>query len=249
MQKRTRLLVAMLFAVFASSCTAGSATANRSIEVRGGPNVQAEGRLRFIGTEAEAGNEFTCDVTLRRTIASTIPKAPGTLFGKVTGIRINRGGLRSPNCGHGFLIREVDEIVPLLRRFTEPRTQFPCIHGEDVRGNLTWDCSGANAALWKLIYLSFQSTLPRITGINFRIQGVQFLFEVLDPFGFVRLCLYEGAAYGLIVVRPETSTITEARAVRELTSLTKVKGDEMCPTNGTLEATFNIRPTLTIRLV
>jgi hypothetical protein len=239
MHKRMKLLLTALIAVFACSLPAGSASANRSIEVRGGPQVQAHARLRFLGTEGAASTEILCDITLLRTITSRIPKIPGTLFGKVTGILINRGGTtRCPACGHGSFIREVHDIVPL-----------ECTHSEAGDGILRWNCSRARPELWKLIYLSFQGTLPRITGINFRIRGIKFNLVLLEPFGGTLECLYEGEGHGLIVVNAD-STITRARAVRELTSLRRVSGRGFgCPAAGTFEGEFRVLPTLTIVLV
>jgi hypothetical protein len=114
MFKRTKLLLAALCALVVCSFAAGSASANRSIEITGGPQVQTEGQLQFIGTEGSAALEISCDVTFLRTITRLIPKISGTLIGKVTGILINRGGTtRAPNCRHGSFIREVHDITPL----------------------------------------------------------------------------------------------------------------------------------------
>jgi hypothetical protein len=243
MNKRIKLLLTALIAAITCSIAAGGASANRSIEIRGGPEVQAEGLLRFVGTEGDTSREITCDITLRRTVAAVIAKVRGTLFGKLTGIRILRGETaRSPHCRHGFFIREVHDITPL----TAPRT--PCTHREDVPGQLTYDCSGAEARLWKLIYDSFQGTLPRITGINFHIQRVQFRLLLLGPFGETVECLYEGDAFGLITVNAE-GTITRAETRRELTRLPQIESTGLCPERGTFEARFTVRPTLTIRLL
>jgi hypothetical protein len=233
-----------LLAVSVLSFAVGSASANRTLEIRGGPAVSAEGSLTFESTAG--GFEIICNVTLRRTVGSRIPKTSGTLFGKLTGITFDRGGAgteRSPNCRHQpLVIREVHDIIPLVG------AGRPCTHSEDRRGRLTYDCSAAEARLWKLIYDSFQGTLPRITGINFHIQNVQFTLRVLEGFGAAQDCLYEGNAFGLIAVRTE-GTITEGRAVRERTALPKISGPEACPPRGTLSGGFRVTPTLTIALL
>jgi hypothetical protein len=241
MLKRTKLLLTALLAIAVCSLAAGSASASRSIEVRGQvrSEVEAEGRLTFLGTEGERGREITCELILVRTIANVIPKIRGTLFGKVILIIINRGGTtRSPNCTHGSSIREVHDILPLN-----------CTHSETGTGILIWDCKRAPAGLWKLIYLSFQGTLPSIDGINFHIQGVQFRLLLLEPFGGTQECLYEGNAFGLIEIARETGVISRARAVRELTGLTRIRGGILCPARGTFSGEFRVRPNLTIRLI
>jgi hypothetical protein len=234
-----------LVAVTVLSFAVGSASGNRSLEIRGGPAVSAEGSLTF-EERPEPGFEIICNITLRRTVGARIPKVAGTLFGKLTGITFDRGGAgteRSPTCRHeAGAIREVHDIIPLIGALQ------PCTHSEDRGGRLTYDCSRAEARLWKLIYDSIQGTLPRLTGINFHIQRVQFLFRVLDIFGVTHACLYEGNAFGLIVVNAE-GTITRGRAVSERTLLPLIEGDFFCPERGTLGGEFRVRPTLTIALL
>lgn len=238
MHKRIRPLFAALIAAFACSIAAGSASANRSIEVTGGPNVLASGQLQIIGTEGGASLEITCDVTLHTTIARLVPKISGTLIGKITAISINRGGTtRSPGCRHGSFVREVHDILPLN-----------CTHRELGGNVLSWDCSGAPAGLWKLIYDSFQGTLPRIEGINGHIQGAQFNEVLLEPFGGTIECLYEGSIFGLIEIVRETGTITRGRAVRERTGLARIRGSGLCPARATFSSAATITPTLTILL-
>jgi hypothetical protein len=239
MRKAIRLLFVALIAALVCSLAAAGAGANRSIEVRGAERgVSISGRLKFIGTEGGAATEMICDVTLRRTLAPMIPKIAGTLMGKLTGLSISRGGTtRSPNCSHGSFIREVHDIVPL-----------GCTHSEAGGGVLTWNCSGAPASLWTLLYQSFQGTLPRITGVNATIHGAQFNLVLLEPFGGTVECLYEGEVWGLISVR-ETGTVTEARSVRELTALTRIRGSSICPARSTFEGSGVVSPTLTIRLI
>jgi hypothetical protein len=238
MLKRTKLLLTALVAVLVCSFAVGTASANRSIQVAGGPNVLASAQLQFIGTEGSASLEITCDITLLRTVAAVIPKIRGTLFGKLTRIDLARGGTtRSPACRHGSFVREVHDINPLN-----------CTHEEAGGGILRWDCSRAPAGLWKLIYDSFQGTLPGITGINFHIQGTQFNLRLLEPFGGTVECLYEGNGFGLIEI--SAGVISRARAVRELTGLTRIRGNELvCPGRGSFSGTFTVRPNLTIRLV
>jgi hypothetical protein len=243
MHKRTKLLVTALLAVFVCSLAASSAYANRSIRIAGGPRVQSESLLTFKGEGEGGAREITCDVTLLRTVAEVIPKTSGTLFGKVTGVAIDRGETaRSPRCRNGGFIRLTHDIVPLIGPERE------CLHNrEDGRGRLLWDCSRAEARLWKLIYDSFQGTLPRIEGINFHIQNVQFTIRILGPFGETQDCLYEGNGFGLIVVNAD-GTITRARAVEPTTRLPRIRGGGLCPARGSFTGSFLVRPTLTITL-
>jgi hypothetical protein len=129
-----KLLFVLLTAALGLSLAAGGASANRSIEVRGGERgVSAEGRLRF--ETVSGGNAILCDVTLRRTITRLIPKIPGTLFGKVTGIAIDRGETTSsPHCGFASPLTGVIDIQPLIG------PERPCTHSENGRGILTYDC-------------------------------------------------------------------------------------------------------------
>jgi hypothetical protein len=247
MHTRIKLLLTALVALAAFAFATGSATANRSIEIRGGTSVTGSAsRLTFGGTERSASRAIICNVTLLRTIVTRIPKTAGTSFGRVTGVQIDRGGAgtgRSPNCTHGEFIREVHDIQPLVRSGT------PGVHREDGRGRLLWDVSGAPTPLWNLIYDSFQGTLPRIDGINFHIEGVQFNLVILGPIGETAECLFEGAGFGLIAVVRETGVITRATAVTERIALARIRGGFTCPARGTFEGTFAVAPTLTIALV
>lgn len=230
--------IMFLATISAFGLLAASASANRSIEIRGGPGVQAEGRVTFFGTEGEAGREITCDITLLRTVSSAVPKTSGTQFGRITGALIDRGGTtRSPHCPHGSFIREVHDIIPL-----------ECTHSETGNGILRWDCSRSRPEHWRLIYDSFQGTLPRIEGVNVHIAGEQLSFRLLEPFGGTIECLYEGSVFGLLQVTAE-GTVRTATAVRSLTALPRISGSGLCPARATFEGTFNIRPTLTIRLL
>jgi hypothetical protein len=223
MHKRTKLLFMVFIAVFACSLPAGSATANRSIRVSGGPTVRSWARLRILGTSEAGSQEITCALTLLRTIGSVIPKTPGTQFGRITGMAIDRGETaRSPHCGHGSFIREVHDFVPLN-----------CTHTENGRGILLWDCSRAPAGLWKLIYDSFQGTLPEISGINFHVSGLQFNQRLLEPFGGTIGCLYEGNGFGLFSV--SRRIISQWSPVTSITGLTRTSGSGICPARATWE--------------
>jgi hypothetical protein len=244
MKKHTVLPLIVVILTCTLALTMGIASANRSIEVRGAERgISAASRLTFSGPRGES--RAVCDVTLRRTVTRLIPKITGSLFGKVTGIRIDRGETtRSPHCTTIEGTRAVHDIVPLVG------PERPCTHSEDGRGILTYDCSRAEAILWKLIYDSFQGTLPRIEGVNIHIQGVQLRDVILGPFGETIECLYEGAVFGLIAIRRETRTATEARAVRERTRLRRISGSAFgCPPEGTFEGSFSVTPTLTIELI
>jgi hypothetical protein len=248
MHCRIKLLFAtFVAAVVAGPLAAGSATASRSIEVRGGTSVTGSAsRLTFGGTERSESRQIICNITLLRTIVARTPKTPGTSFGRVTGVQIDRGGAgtgRSPNCTHGSFIREIHDIQPLVRSGT------PAVHREDGRGRLLWDVSGAPQPLWNLIYDSFQGTLPRIEGVNVHLQGWQVNIVLLGPFGETSECLYEGSVFGLIAITRETGVVTRATAATERIALNRISGGLACPARGTFEGTFTIAPTLTIALL
>ncbi len=245
MHNHTKVLIAALTAIVTFAFAAGVATAHRSIqllglEARGG--LAASGRLKF-GARAElsVSREVVCNVTFLKTITSRVPKLAGTLFGKVTGMAIDRGGNLSEHCRHGASFRGIGDIRPLIGR------ERPGTHRELGGGVLLWDLSGAEARLWKLIYDSIQGTLPSIEGINFHIQGVQYEAErVLEV--ITLSCLWEGDVYGLIDVQRETGRAASARVVLERTSLRATRGVG-CPEPARFEGSFTVTPALTIELI
>jgi len=246
---KPRLLVA--FIAFALALSASTATASRSIQVRGlpiGGGASAASLLTFGATEGARALQLICDVTLLRTVASSIPKIAGTLFGKVTGVAIDRG-INGEHCRSGEFIRRLLEIIPLRERAVGGVLQFGT-HTELGNGVLLYVVTGGRPELWKLIYDSFQGTLPRIEGINFHIQGVQFKLRVQEAlFGILIECLYEGSVFGLIRIQRETGAVTGATVVEERTRLARVLGAGSCAERSTFRGTFAIRPALTIALV
>jgi hypothetical protein len=223
MRTSTRLLMAALTTVLVVALGASIATALRSIRINGaaqGEEIFASSRLTFGPREGggalPANSQVICDVTLLRTISTLIPKRVGVLFGRVTGIRIDRRSCRS-NLG------PVEAVVPLISERT------PGTHSESGNNILLYDLRGAPAENWKLIYDSPQGILPEIEGINFHITAVRFRLTISGV-----SCLWGRgeSAFGLIAIRRETSVITGARAVLERTSLARVEGGFLCPAQG-----------------
>jgi len=237
MHHHGKWLTTALGVVLALAFLTSTATANRSISVEGGArSVSAAGQLKFGESRLDVTKEITCDVTLLRTIGASIAKTSGTLFGKVTGVAIDRGGNLSEHCRKGSNVQGVGQITPL-----------PGVHRELGSGVLLWDVSGANPELWKLIYDSFQGTLPSISGINFHIEHTQFEFREFLVGGVSFSCLWEGPAYGLIEI--SAGAARTARAVLERTELRRISGSILCPSPARFEGTFSITPTINIRLV
>jgi hypothetical protein len=241
MYRHAQLSLAALVAVVVCSIAAGSASANRSIEVRGGSGISASGRIT--GGDTEGTIEITCDITLLRTVTSLVPKTSGTQFGKVTGVAIDRGESRAPHCRFGGAITGVNDIVPLQAARTA------CTHRELGRGLLLYDCSRAEARLWALIYDSFQGTLPRIEGVNVHMRGYQDNITATGPFGEPCECLYEGEVFALLPIRQPEATANSARVVEATTRLNRVSGSGICPARVTFAGTFTVAPTITIRLI
>jgi len=242
MHNRIRLLMTALLAVLGLSLAADAASASRAIETGGARSVAASARLKFGETRLEAGREITCDITLLRTIGGSIPKTTGTLFGKVTGVAIDRGGNLSEHCRHGGSILGIGDIQPLAD------VGRPGRHVELGNGVLLYDVTGGRAELWKLIYDSFQGTLPeRVTGIDFHIQGTQFNFIRLLTILGSEECGWEGSAFGLL--RIVGGVGSSATVVLERTSLRRTRGGALCPEPARFEGTFAVSPEIRIRLV
>jgi hypothetical protein len=242
MRKHTIVLFAAIAAIFVLALATATASALRSLEARGGPNVAASGHLTFFEEGREAGRTFWCDVTLLRTISSVIPKIVGTLIGKVTGVAIDIGP-REEHCGHGFAIRNVLRVIALKNASaTELEPRCP----EIGSGKFLCDVTGGEPRLWKLIYEGFNGTLPEITGIRVRIEGTQFKIEFNDSLGGNHQCLYKGAAGATVnverkVARTATSDRTEIPLFKRLVGL--------CPAHGILDGVMTLTPNLTIALL
>jgi hypothetical protein len=229
MRTNTRLLMAALTTVLVVALGASIATALRSIRVnniRENEEVLASSRLTF-GTREGGGalpanSQIICDVTLLRTISTLIPKITGTLFGRITGIRI---GIQTCRTSLGT----VERVQPLaLERAAARRLGEG--GGTEIY-DMTTEAGGraTPAENWKLVFDGIQGRLPEIEGINFHITAVRFRLTI-SGVG----CLWGRgeSAFGLIAVRRETSVITEARAVLERTSLARVEGGILCPAGG-----------------
>ena len=241
MHNRIRLLMTALLAVLGLSLAAGSASASRAIETGGARSVTASGRLKFGEIRLEAAREITCDVTLLRTIGGTISKAAGTLFGKVTGVAIDRGGNLGEHCRHGGSILGIGDIQPLAD------AGRPGVHRELGNGVLLYDVTGGRAELWKLIYDEFLGILPNIEGIDFHIQGTQFNFIRLLTILGNEECGWEGNSYGLLEIRAGVGR--NARVVLERTTLRRTRGGVLCPEPARFEGTFTVSPEIRIRLI
>jgi len=241
MHRSAKLLMATLVSLIALLALGATAKASNSIEVGGARSVSASGQLVFGNEPRLELGQITCDVTLLRTVGAAIAKTEGTLFGKVTGIAIDRGGASYEHCRLNRF-RRLESILPLAEAGRPGR------HSEPAVGVLLYDVSGGRPELWKLIYDSFQGNLPNIEGVNFHIQGTQFLLEFDPEIGENLRCLFSGQAFGLI--RVVAGTASTATVVLERTRLS---GRALSPTlfcpRGTFSGTFTITPNIRIRLV
>jgi len=246
MRIHRRLLPIVLTALLALALGASIATALRSIEFRGleaGSRVQASSRLTFAETGLGNATKIICNITLLRTVSRIIPKIAGTLFGRITGYAIDRGETarregeaRSPNCRGNEVLRNVNDVVAL------EDARRPGRHREAGAGILLWDLPFS--PLWKLVYDSFQGTLPRIDGINFHINGWHWLL-IIEGIA----CLYRGTAFGLISITRATSAVAGASAVLSRTALEGEGNGILCPRRSTFDGSFVVSPTITITLL
>jgi hypothetical protein len=244
MRKGLRLTFALLAVLLALSLSAGQAAAHRSIQLNGGERVHSSGTVTF-GPETMgrllAEQSITCDITILKTVARAFPKTPGTTFGKITGVAIDRGE-PAPHCRAGAGIGTVLKVIPLIG------PGRPGVHTEPGRGILLYDVSGSEAGLWRMIFDTFQGTLPRITSIDYHIAGAQILFEGTEVFGRPLSCLYEGSMYKRMAI-DETGQARILRILLERTVLTRIVGGFPCPARLSVSGELTLTPTLTIRLL
>lgn len=87
MRLHSRLLGAMLLTAIALTLGAGTANANRSLEVEGS---RTELTLNGVVTFASSAARVICPTTLVKTISRVIPKVLRTGMGRITDVRTNR---------------------------------------------------------------------------------------------------------------------------------------------------------------
>jgi len=240
MRKSMLLTLALIAGTLALILGASTAFANRSIALRGAERgVASAGVVTFGNWKELEAETITCDVTILKTLATSIPKVAGTLFGKVTGIAIDRGTPAAPHCAfEGFEL--LMDIVPLAGRGQG-------IHRELGAGVLLYDVSMGAPEEWKLIYDGFQGLLPEIEGIDYHIQGVRLRFDL--NFAGLRLrCLYQGNWYKLIAIA-RGGTASRLTIVLERTMLRRFEGALPCLEIYTSSGELTLRPALTIRLL
>jgi hypothetical protein len=242
MRTSTVTLLGAIAAIFVLALATTTASALRSLEARGGPNVAASGHLTFFEEGREAGRAWWCDITLLRTVSSVIPKINGTLIGKVTGVAIDYG-VNGEHCGHGSFFRNLLRIIALKNSsLTELEPACP----ESGAGKFLCNVTGGEARLWKLIYEGFEGSLPEITGTRVRIERAQFKIDFNDAFGVNRRCLYRGTVGTRVLVerkvaRQDISDRTLIPLFKELTMV--------CPRNLVFDGALAFTPALTIALL
>jgi len=239
MRKSLLLTLALIAGTLALTLGASPASANSSIALRGAERGVASAGVVTFGDQPRLEIEtITCDVTILKTMATSIPKVAGTLFGKVTGIAIDRGTAGVPHCAfRGFEV--LTDIVPLAGR-------GPGIHRELGGGVLLYDVSGGAPEEWKLIYDGFQGVLPEIEGINYHIQGVRLRFD-LSFMGTRLRCLYEGNWFKLIAITRGTAAIL--RIILGRSMFRRFESPLLCFETYTSSGELTLRPGLTIRLL
>jgi len=242
MRLSMRFALNALLAALVLALGTSSAWANRIIEIRGAERgVVSSGVVTFNEPRLPAETAITCDITILKTISNRIPKTRGTLFGKVTGIAIDRGTPAASHCRLGAMITRLEDIVPLSE------ARIPGVHRELGNGILLYTVTGGRPELWKLIYDGFQGELPEIEGINYHIQGAQLRANFSTPFGALA-CLYAGSWFKLIVI-DEFKLARFLRLVLERTILARQEGGLLCPAQLTASGTLTLTPQLSIALL
>jgi len=118
---------------------------------------------------------------------------------------------------------------------------------EDRRGVILYDLSRAPALFWRLVYDSFQGTLPNIMGLSYHIENILIQWRVLETMGALYECLYRGErTLGLLDVF--TGRITGDRHVLSRTIWSRESGSLLCPRSATFSGFF-ATPALTIALL
>jgi hypothetical protein len=237
MRIRAHLALAALLGAVVLLTAAGTATASRSTELRAPEEpVKFSGQLTFNGSELEAVKGITCDVTLLRTILRSIPKIPGTSFGRITSIALDRGTEAEPHCA---------STQPFLGLEFLQESGRAAPTSEDRRGTIISDLSRSPGALWRLIYDGFQGTLPEISGFSYHIPGFSFQWRVFNGIILIE-CLYEGNIFGLLTI--SRRVVTSNEHFLERTRLLRRSGSAFCPMNATFGGTIR-PPSITIALL
>jgi len=242
-RKSIKILMAAMTVVLALLIQTGTAAALRSIVIRGGERVASAGRLVIGENALGATGRITCNVTLLKTMAAGVIKTAGTVFGKITGIAIDRGEPTNAHCQKGTAIEGINDIVP-LRNTSEPGG-----HTELGNGILLYNVTNGGVQLWNMVYDSFQGTLPAIDGINYHIEEAQIRLD-LRVLSANIMCLYKGNMGKLITI--ERGTMLRLDIVLATTSLARVSGAMTCPTGPLRMSTvagMTMEPRPTIRLL
>jgi hypothetical protein len=205
-------------ALFSLALLAGSASANRSIEVEGlergrGVTITSEGQFTFT---AEGGATVRCNVTLSGTLGRLIAKTtrlPEGQIGTLTGGSTER--CIGPNG------EAAEESIVLA----EPRA------------------NGLRVPI-PLRYNSFLGTLPRINGIL--IVALRPGFTIF-PFRLTCLYTVTELG-ALIRFTGELPRSERGSFLRNVANLVAELSNALCPRTGELAGNFNIRPQLILNL-
>jgi hypothetical protein len=140
--------------------------------------------------------------------------------------------------GSGSVSCEVIELIGTLHSRTITKTAGLLVgHVTEASVRVRERCSGGEAIIhgeglpWHLTYSSFTGTLPNISGIHFRIIGLQ--VAVAQP--FLLTCEYRSTTTnpaGIIANREGGGAITSVRSNETLTIPTVTGGG--CESRGTL---------------
>jgi hypothetical protein len=121
-------------------------------------------------------------------------------------------------------------------------TPIGAMTGASIAGCTSGAITAVLGLPWSIGYQGFTGTLPLVTGFRLSLDRVALLFNVL---GFE--CLYSGTLGGLLGVTGSGPYSTGLLTIEAGRTLARVAGSELCPTSGTVTATFSLTPQQTVR--
>ncbi len=228
MRNRTKLLLTALTAACVLATAVGTASARR-FEISSQPIRLTWTSLRFTeSTSAARPLEVRCPVTLEGSFHSkTISKVCGQLIGLITRAHL---GPRRANCTFNNSVEDVR-----------------ILNGGSGEGEET-----TSTLPWRILYVSFTGTLPRITRIRMKLLGIGFKLTALST-----QCLYRSRetspAFGEAMVNETTGEVTELAADRTR-PIPKSSGGIICPSQFFVEGNARVTAletttAITIKLV
>jgi hypothetical protein len=210
-----RWLVASI-AVLGLALGAAQSSASRSVSFEPSGGIELSGRLS-IGLPEEV--IVACNITMRLTVSSRVPKIMGIIAGHITAMAIDHNG--QTQFGGGC-------------RSYRPTT------------TTTITALSLGEALWQFTYQSFLGSLPAIAGIEFVLEDFLFSFTRTAREIAPLTCLYKARAVRLLAAIEAGVLQTMAWPNTEMIL---VRGLECPLLPRLLASTFTVSPTVRATLL